>query len=330
MQHSDVLTPPPFSAPPTSLPGVTREGWRLASRGLSSGGSAGRSAGVTATAAADGCKGRLPSPLVLLPRSARCQARRRRRVGRTSSYLLHPPTPERALFPSPSPDVSPRGLGASSGAAHGAGAGLPLACRASMSDNQSWNSSGSEEDPETESGPPVERCGVLSKWTNYIHGWQDRWVVLKNNTLSYYKSEDETEYGCRGSICLSKAVITPHDFDECRFDISVNDSVWYLRAQDPDHRQQWIDAIEQHKTESGYGSESSLRRHGSMVSLVSGASGYSATSTSSFKKGHSLREKLAEMETFRDILCRQVDTLQKFFDACADAVSKDELQRDKG
>lgn len=39
----------------------------------------------------------------------------------------------------------------------------------------------------------------------------------------------------------------PHEFDECRFDISVNDSVWYLRAQDPDHRQQWIDAIEQHK-----------------------------------------------------------------------------------
>uniref|UniRef100_A0A8B9NIK8 PH domain-containing protein n=1 Tax=Accipiter nisus TaxID=211598 RepID=A0A8B9NIK8_9AVES len=48
--------------------------------------------------------------------------------------------------------------------------------------------------------------GIL--WTNYIHGWQDRWVVLKSNTLSYYKSEDETEYGCRGSICLSKAVIT--------------------------------------------------------------------------------------------------------------------------
>uniref|UniRef100_A0A4W5Q4C5 Ceramide transporter 1 n=1 Tax=Hucho hucho TaxID=62062 RepID=A0A4W5Q4C5_9TELE len=80
--------------------------------------------------------------------------------------------------------------------------------------------------------------------------------------------------------------------------------------------------------ESGYGSESSLRRHGSMLSLTSATSGYSATSTSSFK-GHSLREKLAEMETFRDILCRQVDTLQKYFDGCSDAVSKDELQRDK-
>ncbi|XP_041667410.1 ceramide transfer protein-like isoform X4 [Cheilinus undulatus] len=203
-----------------------------------------------------------------------------------------------------------------------------------MSDNQSWNSSGSEEDiePREESGHLVgvgDLSGVLSKWTNYIHGWQDRWVVLKNNTLSYYKSQDETEYGCRGSLCLSKAVITPHEFDECRLDISVNDSVWYLRAQDPEHRNQWIDSIELHRADSGYGSESSLRRHGSMLSLTSATSGYSATSTSSFRKGHSLREKLAEMETFRDILCRQVDTLQKYFDSCADAESKDELQRDK-
>ncbi|KAA8592329.1 hypothetical protein FQN60_017784, partial [Etheostoma spectabile] len=191
------------------------------------------------------------------------------------------------------------------------------------------SSSGSDEDVDPESGQPVELGGVLSKWTNYIHGWQDRWVVLKNNTLSYYKSEDEREYGCRGSLCLSKAVITPHEFDECRFDISVNDSVWYLRAEDPEHRLQWIESIELHKAESGYGSETSLRRHGSMLSLTSAASALSATSTSSFKKGHRLREKLAEMETFRDILCRQVDTLQKYFDTCADVVSKDEFQRDK-
>ncbi|XP_049618193.1 ceramide transfer protein isoform X2 [Syngnathus scovelli] len=191
------------------------------------------------------------------------------------------------------------------------------------------SASGSDEDVEPESAQPVEFGGVLSKWTNYIHGWQDRWVVLKNNALSYYKSEDEREYGCRGSLCLSKAVITPHEFDECRFDISVNDSVWYLRAEDPEHRLQWIESIELHKAESGYGSESSLRRHGSMLSLTSAASALSATSTSSFKKGHRLCEKLAEMETFRDILCRQVDTLQKYFDSCADAVSKDEFHRDR-
>ncbi|KAL0163402.1 hypothetical protein M9458_042798, partial [Cirrhinus mrigala] len=39
----------------------------------------------------------------------------------------------------------------------------------------------------------------------------------------------------------------PHEFDECRLDISVNDSVWYLRAQDPEHRNQWIESIEQHR-----------------------------------------------------------------------------------
>ncbi|XP_060927101.1 ceramide transfer protein-like isoform X2 [Limanda limanda] len=191
------------------------------------------------------------------------------------------------------------------------------------------SSSGSDEDVDPESGQQAEHGGVLSKWTNYIHGWQDRWVVLKNNTLSYYKSEDEREYGCRGSLCLSKAVITPHEFDECRFDMSVNDSLWYLRAEDPEQRLQWIESIELHKAESGYGSETSLRRHGSMLSLTSSASALSATSASSFKKGHRLREKLSEMETFRDILCRQVDTLQKYFDSCADVVSKDEFHRDR-
>ncbi|XP_043094716.1 ceramide transfer protein isoform X1 [Puntigrus tetrazona] len=191
------------------------------------------------------------------------------------------------------------------------------------------SSSGSDEDLDPELELLDELGGKLSKWTNYIHGWQDRWIVLKGNILSYYRSADEKEYGCRGSICLSKAVITPHEFDECRFDISVNDSIWYLRAEHPLLRQQWIDTVELHKAESGYGSESSLRRHGSLLSLTSAASGLSTASASSFKKGYSLREKLAEMETFRDILCRQVDTLQKYFDNCADIDSKDELHRDK-
>ena len=52
-----------------------------------------------------------------------------------------------------------------------------------------------------------ELTGTLSKWTNYIHGWQDRYIVLKNGTLSYYKSENEVAIGCRGAISLSKAII---------------------------------------------------------------------------------------------------------------------------
>lgn len=51
------------------------------------------------------------------------------------------------------------------------------------------------------------KCGVLLKWTNYIHGWQQRYIVLENGTLSYYKSLDEKSFGCRGSITIVKANI---------------------------------------------------------------------------------------------------------------------------
>lgn len=39
-----------------------------------------------------------------------------------------------------------------------------------------------------------------------------------------------------------------------------------------------------------------------------------------------MSEKVAEMETFRDILCRQIDTLQGYFDSCASAVSNGAVQ----
>lgn len=188
-----------------------------------------------------------------------------------------------------------------------------------MSDDHSLNLS--DEDDEYENGIHApELSGTLSKWTNYIHGWQSRYIVLKDGNLTYYKSSNDTTYGCRGAISLNRACIKAHDFDECRFDVSVNDCVWYLRAETADEKQRWVDSLETYKAESGYGSENNLRRHGSSISLASAS--LSGTSTSSFKKGgRGLREKLAEMETFRDILCRQTDTLQGYFDACSESVA---------
>lgn len=46
---------------------------------------------------------------------------------------------------------------------------------------------------------------------------------------------------------VSLSLPQPHEFDECRLDVSVNDSVWYLRATDPEHRHQWINSIELHR-----------------------------------------------------------------------------------
>lgn len=76
----------------------------------------------------------------------------------------------------------------------------------------------SSEDSDNEN--QEELAGVLSKWTNYIHGWQDRYIVLSNSTLSYYKSEQERGYGCRGALSLAKAVIKVRSLI-----ISVSDKV---------------------------------------------------------------------------------------------------------
>jgi len=80
-------------------------------------------------------------------------------------------------------------------------------------------------------GPPAPavdpRTGTLSKWTNYIHGWQDRFFTLKpDGSLVYYKSANDTDFGCRGAIHIQKARVKPHDLDELRFDVSVNDCNW--------------------------------------------------------------------------------------------------------
>lgn len=131
-----------------------------------------------------------------------------------------------------------------------------------MADGDHANSS---EDSDTDCAPH-ELQGVLHKWTNYIHGWQDRWIVLTAGTLSYYKSEQESNYGCRGALTLAKATIKvsllilystvkniniiflqPHEFDECRFDVSVNDCVWYLRADTVEDKQHWVEALESYK-----------------------------------------------------------------------------------
>ncbi|XP_011500037.1 PREDICTED: collagen type IV alpha-3-binding protein [Ceratosolen solmsi marchali] len=179
-----------------------------------------------------------------------------------------------------------------------------------------------------------ELQGNLSKWTNYIHGWQTRFIVLKDGTLSYYKSEQDSGFGCRGSISLYKADIKAHEFDECRFDVSVNDClVWYLRANHPEEKQRWVDVLKSYKAESGYGSENSLKRHGSAISLISNTQSTASAGSFSKRGVRGLKEKLAEIETFKDILLQQVDTLQKYFDDCADNVknlqNKGRISNDK-
>jgi len=172
----------------------------------------------------------------------------------------------------------------------------------------------SAEDSDSDNTPELR--GYLSKWTNYIHGWQPRYVVLKDGTLSYYKSESDSDYGCRGAIGLHKATIKSHEFDENRFDIAVNNCVWYLRAETPEDKVHWIDVLQSYKTQNSTPENVSLMRHGSTLSIES--SNISIASSNSLKRTQkNLKEKINEMETFKDILYGQIENLQKYFEACA-------------
>lgn len=35
-----------------------------------------------------------------------------------------------------------------------------------------------------------------------------------------------------------------HEYDELRFDVNVNDCVYYLRCNSADERQEWVEALE--------------------------------------------------------------------------------------
>lgn len=67
------------------------------------------------------------------------------------------------------------------------------------------SSSNEEEDFYEQEVPSMRGC--LSKWTNYLHGWQERYFVVGEGILSYYKSEFDTQFGCRGSVSLHKVKI---------------------------------------------------------------------------------------------------------------------------
>jgi hypothetical protein len=49
--------------------------------------------------------------------------------------------------------------------------------------------------------------GRLFKWTNYLHGWQERYLILRHGFLNYYKNEFDISLGCRGALSVKQALI---------------------------------------------------------------------------------------------------------------------------
>ncbi|XP_063308292.1 oxysterol-binding protein-related protein 10 [Pelobates fuscus] len=89
--------------------------------------------------------------------------------------------------------------------------------------------------------------GLLSKYTNLIQGWQNRYFILDfdSGTLQYFVTETSKNQKPRGSLSLSGAVITLSDeFPNMIAVYSANGDMYKLRAADSVERQHWLNHLQ--------------------------------------------------------------------------------------
>lgn len=150
--------------------------------------------------------------------------------------------------------------------------------------------------------------GVLWKWTNYWNGWQPRWFILDKGILTYYKSQDEVNQGCKGSVKVSACEIVVHPTDNRRLDLVIpSEQHFYLRAPTPSERQQWLVAL------------------GSSKAATAAAAGGHAAQPPRLGGGDpegSLRAKKAELRLYCDLLMQQVHTIKTSTGASGDEAAK--------
>uniref|UniRef100_A0A4W6E4W8 Oxysterol-binding protein n=1 Tax=Lates calcarifer TaxID=8187 RepID=A0A4W6E4W8_LATCA len=108
--------------------------------------------------------------------------------------------------------------------------------------------------------------GVLSKYTNLIQGWQNRYFVLdpELGQLQYFVNEQGKSQKPRGSLPLIGASVTQSDEAPHMFIVnSVNGELYKLRASDAKEQQLWISQLQvcarRHSDSSAKGSSSSGR-----------------------------------------------------------------------
>uniref|UniRef100_A0A8D3BEC7 Oxysterol-binding protein n=1 Tax=Scophthalmus maximus TaxID=52904 RepID=A0A8D3BEC7_SCOMX len=98
--------------------------------------------------------------------------------------------------------------------------------------------------------PPTRKRqleGVLSKYTNLIQGWQNRYFVLdpELGQLQYFVNEQGRSQKPRGSLPLIGASVTPSDEAPHMFIVnSVNGELYKLRASDAKEQQFWISQLQ--------------------------------------------------------------------------------------
>ncbi|KAL0841932.1 hypothetical protein ABMA28_014162 [Loxostege sticticalis] len=132
--------------------------------------------------------------------------------------------------------------------------------------------------------------GILWKWTNYWNGWQTRWFILENGIISYYKSQEEVNQGCKGSVKVSVCQINVNNIDNTRLDLVIpGQQHMYLRAPSPQDRQKWLVAL------------------GSAKACVESKTEPTVTA---FDETNSLSHKKSELRLYCDLMMQQVHAVK--------------------
>eukprot|EP00127_Corallochytrium_limacisporum_P001102 Clim_evm13s39 gene=Clim_evmTU13s39 len=149
---------------------------------------------------------------------------------------------------------------------------------------------------------------TLQKWTNYFMGWQPRYFTLLGGVLSYYTSQEEAQYGCRGSINLKDAEVRVDEYDPYRLDVILHDTAWFIRFTMTETRQVWLEDILLSKeilNQQHGGSDTGSQKHSS-----------SASSMQSIREElvRQMDNALEEIDTYRDVLDKQTVTMSQWYE----------------
>ncbi|KAF1743616.1 hypothetical protein MXB_50, partial [Myxobolus squamalis] len=156
--------------------------------------------------------------------------------------------------------------------------------------------------------------GFLFKWTNYLYGWQKRYVVLYNGKLSYSLNPNDPQCNFHGVVSLLNANLKVHCKDDLRFDITCHGTCYYFRAQTTEARKSWVNKILSEKD----GSVQLLSsRHNSSVSSIGSASSLNSLASTNSKNGAQLPYMLDDLHQFKENMFQQVDSLQSYYDLIA-------------
>nr|XP_026494593.1 uncharacterized protein CG43867 [Vanessa tameamea] len=90
----------------------------------------------------------------------------------------------------------------------------------------------------------LEKSGHLAKLGGKLKTWRKRWFVLKNGTLSYWKSQSEVTRKPQGQIGLGEACKISRNEGAATFEIFTGSRTYYLTADSIATMEDWIRVLQ--------------------------------------------------------------------------------------